>query len=175
MICDPDVMSVPSTGCQPAPSQQAAGSPRTQSRYGGRCPYRVQLMFVPMVNAPEIELGAREVPPESRWFIVDRHANVLLVDGLIPEGSAPPVDAEDLHLLGRQDGAPVLAGLAVDEAESLEAGEWLHLRRLYGTIDEQDWALAGRAVQIINWDLDHRFCGRCGNETAHHGTDRARV
>jgi NAD+ diphosphatase len=132
-------------------------------------------MFVPMVNAPEIELGSGEAPPESQWFIVDRHTNVLLIDGLVPQGSSPPVAAEDLHLLGRQDGALVLAGLAVEGAELPPAGEWQHLRRLYGAIEEQSWALAGRAVQIINWDLDHRYCGRCGGETAHHDTDRARV
>ncbi|MCP3992119.1 MAG: NAD(+) diphosphatase [Actinomycetia bacterium] len=132
-------------------------------------------MFVPMVTAPEIELASREVPPESRWFIVDRRANVLVVDGEIPEGSAPPMDSEDIHLLGRQDGIPVLAGLVVEGAEPPMSGQWLHLRKLYGSIPEQDWALAGRAVQIITWDLDHRFCGRCGQETEHHGSDRARV
>ncbi|MEZ5409601.1 MAG: NADH pyrophosphatase zinc ribbon domain-containing protein [Acidimicrobiales bacterium] len=39
----------------------------------------------------------------------------------------------------------------------------------------QDWALAGRAAQIVNWDRDHRYCGRCATPTDAHAADRARV
>ena len=43
------------------------------------------------------------------------------------------------------------------------AGMAFHgLRRLWGTIDEEAWKIAGRAVQIVDWDRNHRFCGRCG-------------
>ena len=39
------------------------------------------------------------------------------------------------------------------------------LRRLWGALDEEAWKLAGRAVQIVEWDRNHRFCGRCGAAT----------
>jgi len=36
------------------------------------------------------------------------------------------------------------------------------LRRIYGRLEEELFWLAGRAVQIVDWDRTHRFCGRCG-------------
>jgi NAD+ diphosphatase len=36
------------------------------------------------------------------------------------------------------------------------------LRALLPTLSEELFALAGRALQIINWDKNHQFCGRCG-------------
>jgi NAD+ diphosphatase len=132
-------------------------------------------MFVPQVNAPEIDLSTRQVPPGSRWFVVDERSNVLLVDADLPEGAEPPLDVIDVHLLGRDDDIPVLAALAAEGVEPPRGSQWIHLRKLYGAVPEADWALAGRAVQIINWDLSHRYCGRCGTETEHHPSDRARV
>lgn len=37
-----------------------------------------------------------------------------------------------------------------------------NLYALLGQLAEEHFALAGRAVQIISWYLDHQFCGRCG-------------
>lgn len=132
-------------------------------------------MFEPLVNAPEIDLSQRQVPDGSRWFVVDERSNVLVVDGEVPEGAGPPVEVVDVHLLGRDAGRMVLAALAGPEAELGPGAQWVHLRKLYGAVEEADWALAGRAVQIIQWDLNHQFCGRCGGQTEHHNADRARV
>lgn len=43
--------------------------------------------------------------------------------------------------------------------------ELMHLRRLYGRFDEAMLWLAGRAVQLVDWDRTHQFCGRCGSPT----------
>ncbi|WP_299593334.1 NAD(+) diphosphatase [uncultured Microbulbifer sp.] len=53
--------------------------------------------------------------------------------------------------------------------------EWLGLRSLLGAVEEPLFFLVGRAMQVVNWDLDHRFCGRCGLQTEYHPRDRARV
>ena len=39
---------------------------------------------------------------------------------------------------------------------------FLSLRRLFTRLDDSMLALAGRAVQIVEWDRTHQFCGRCG-------------
>ena len=39
------------------------------------------------------------------------------------------------------------------------------LRYLYGRIDENFHKVAMRAVHLIEWDKNERFCGRCGAET----------
>lgn len=53
--------------------------------------------------------------------------------------------------------------------------EWRSLRSLLGVVEEPVFFLVGRAMQIVNWDLDHQFCGRCGLRTMYHSRDRARV
>jgi NAD+ diphosphatase len=35
--------------------------------------------------------------------------------------------------------------------------------------------VAGRAIQIVDWDRTHQFCGACGSPTAFHETARSRV
>lgn len=49
------------------------------------------------------------------------------------------------------------------------------LRRLFGALGEEVWKLAGRAVQIVEWDRNHRFCGRCGAGTERKEGELARV
>ena len=39
---------------------------------------------------------------------------------------------------------------------------YLSLRRLFTRLDDAMLSLAGRAVQIVEWDRTHLFCGRCG-------------
>ena len=48
------------------------------------------------------------------------------------------------------------------------------LRPLWSMLDEDTWAVAGRAVQIVEWDRTHRFCGRCGGPTELAPDERAR-
>jgi NAD+ diphosphatase len=37
------------------------------------------------------------------------------------------------------------------------------LYQLLGRVDDALFALTGRAAQLLDWERDHRFCGRCGN------------
>lgn len=39
------------------------------------------------------------------------------------------------------------------------------LRALYGWLDEPIFAMAGRAVQVVEWARTHRFCGHCAAPT----------
>jgi NAD+ diphosphatase len=41
-------------------------------------------------------------------------------------------------------------------------------------VDEETWTVAGRAVQLVEWDRTHRFCGRCGEATEVAPSERAR-
>lgn len=36
------------------------------------------------------------------------------------------------------------------------------LYQLLGRVDDGVFALAGRAAQLLDWERDHQFCGRCG-------------
>lgn len=48
-------------------------------------------------------------------------------------------------------------------AEAAPVGLTSHrLRSLYGQVDEETLAVAGRAVQLVRFDETTQFCGRCG-------------
>jgi len=51
---------------------------------------------------------------------------------------------------------------------------WQGLRALYGRLEDDLFALAGRALQYIDWDRTHQYCGRCGTPTRHRTSERAR-
>ena len=84
------------------------------------------------------------------------------------------VPAETVHV-----GA--LAGQSVEttsiDAETPLPGGWTSetLRPLHGSLSETEWAVAGRAFQLAEWDRSHRFCGVCGTPTARLADERARA
>lgn len=49
------------------------------------------------------------------------------------------------------------------------------LRMLFASLDDHLHAVAGRAVQIVEWDRTHQFCGACGKPTVVSSTDRSRA
>ena len=55
-----------------------------------------------------------------------------------------------------------------------EGMAWTGLRGLFGLVDDALFALAGRAVQVVDWDRSHQYCGRCGTPTVVKATERAR-
>lgn len=82
--------------------------------------------------------------------------------------------AEPPQYLGRLDGTPCYA-LSVAEESQAPADMAFHgLRDLFEALDEAFFRIAGRAVQIVEWDRTHRFCGRCGAPTEDHPSDRAK-
>jgi len=52
---------------------------------------------------------------------------------------------------------------------------WEGLRTLFSVLDDAHFALAGRAVQLLDWDRNHRYCGRCSAPTEAKAEERARV
>lgn len=85
------------------------------------------------------------------------------------------VSLERGHYLGRLDAVDCWT---VDLDETFEPmSNWIleGLRPLHGRLDDDHFAIAGRAVQILLWDRTHRFCGRCGHATVHAPDERAHV
>lgn len=86
------------------------------------------------------------------------------------------------HFVGKIDAGTCWV-VEVDQLTDPEAIEdrlggeyiWLGLRSQLGTINEDQFLLAGRALQIVQWHRDHRFCGRCGQPTRDHVDERAKL
>lgn len=120
--------------------------------------------------------------PQDPWFVF--RGNELLVfpesgtGARIPTGdewAALGLPAEAAHEVGSLNGLPTWAAGLPADAEPPEGMAFQGLRRLWGALDEETWKLAGRAVQIVEWDRDHRFCGRCGAATERKPAELARV
>lgn len=109
------------------------------------------------------------LPPDSPaisgglWFHV-LGSNVYVADAPLPDAGQP--DTPPPHFLGMLG---MVACWAVDAGTDPEASEdpglYRDLRQLWGVLPEQQWTIAGRAVQIVEWSRTHRFCGRCGEAT----------
>jgi NAD+ diphosphatase len=128
--------------------------------------------------------GASPSQPASPWFAF-RSDELLVVQE--EDAVRLPSDGE-WHALGLAADPPILAGTlggadawaaglpaASADAEPPAGMAFLGLRRLWGTLDEAAWRLAGRAVQLVEWDRTHRYCGRCGAETARQTGEPSRV
>jgi NAD+ diphosphatase len=84
----------------------------------------------------------------------------------VPEAGEwrPPSDSA-MHRIGALDGRACMAADLPEGTEPPEGYAFEGLRRLWWMLQEPVWKLAGRAVQIVAWDRDHRYCGRCGGLT----------
>jgi len=51
---------------------------------------------------------------------------------------------------------------------------WAGLRSLFGAVDDALFGVVGRAIQIVDWDRSHQFCGRCGTPTERKPVELAR-
>ena len=77
--------------------------------------------------------------------------------------------------LGVLNGMQCWAAELPAQAEAPAGMSWQGLRALFSVLDDAHFALAGRAVQLVDWDRSHQFCGRCGARTEAKREERARV
>lgn len=131
--------------------------------------------FVPGVFAPEESEG------EAIWFAFIDGKLLMVQDqyGFM----VPQIDKFSLlgvphgkpHYLGQLQNSPCYT-VALESEGPLPANYMLHdLRRVAMMVDPALFMLAGKARQVLDWDRNHQFCGRCGTQTEHHDRDRAKL
>jgi NAD+ diphosphatase len=130
--------------------------------------------FVPLITAPE------RLSEPALWFVFQ--GNQILVartdDGArLPEVIHPrELGLEPLRTqyLGRYGSKHCFSGEIDADVAAPDPFAWAGLRSLFGALDDTLFAVVGRAVQIMDWDRMHQFCGRCGSPTAIKPGERAR-
>lgn len=136
-------------------------------------------------------------PPDSRaapayWFLFHKYDLLVFLADRSGEARLPRVASPaSLNLTGfsvvrEQYFGYVQAGERIHcyAAELIARGEILpelsegmalmNLRRLFGRLPEADLWLAGRAVQLVDWDRTHQFCGQCGARTQASSRERVK-
>ncbi|MBL8933647.1 MAG: NAD(+) diphosphatase [Archangium sp.] len=127
------------------------------------------MAFTPKVVVPV------PLPASTRWFIC-RENEVLLKKGApgveqLPSG--PSFDAVEPQMVGELDGVPCVSVRFPDHEPTPDGFEFVGLRALWSRLDEQLFAIAGRANQLAHFASTHRFCGRCGAAMQPDGVERA--
>jgi len=122
--------------------------------------------FVPGVSPPTVA--------SPRALVFRCRGSEVLVAGTGAEIPLEPAPSDpETHYLGALAGVDCFAA-AVGDGEAVDGLELRHLRSLYGVLSDEHWALAGRAVQLVEWERTHRFCGVCGAPTEPCPGERAR-
>ncbi len=114
------------------------------------------------------------------WFLFDGYKLFVL----------PPEEASQIPLLHapadvgldvmRQQFVGWLGDTACFSAEvhpiqTPATGSFHSLRALYGKLDEQLFWIAGRAIQLVDWDRTHQFCGKCGQQPTTNDKEHVKV
>ena len=74
------------------------------------------------------------------------------------------LDASDGYRIGTRDGTACYAFSVPAGTEAPEGMSFTGLRRSFGVLKPDDYAMAVRAVGTLNWDRTCRFCSACGSK-----------
>jgi NAD+ diphosphatase len=125
--------------------------------------------------------GERGGSPGPSHWLVFQGTNILVkkseseiriptLEGL--DGLGYP--AQRFHFLGTADGIPCRAVEAPPGIGAPDGWAFEGLRALFGLLSDTFFTVAARALEVLEWDRGHRFCGQCGAETAIKDGERAR-
>lgn len=136
--------------------------------------FGMQKAFISEVTPPQESSGP------TWWFAF--HRNRMLVHMTDSTLGVPQrerfeelgVTAKQQYYLGRYDGRPCYAVDLADESVP-DGMDFKDLRQAYGAMQEDLFVLGGRAVQIVEWDRTHQYCGRCGSKTYTKDNERAKA
>lgn len=105
----------------------------------------------------------------SYWIL--RFDNRLLITTENSHGAIFPFGQASAYgcpantlLVGELQGVACYAA-DVDTLPEISSGEVRSLRAIFQLAGAEAFALAGRATQLLDWQQQHRFCGKCGSET----------
>jgi NAD+ diphosphatase len=119
-------------------------------------------MFRPETQVPASVEGAVHVVFQQGELVCDlRSATTCLISAEQLRGHGLRVVSE--HFMGYWLEQPCFA-VEIDAEARLDPMHYQrgNLYQLLGRVDEDLFALAGRASQLLSWERDHRYCGRCG-------------
>ena len=133
---------------------------------------RFPLPFVPQHKSPDTP-GENPIlfAFKGRELLVTRELQLPSVEEIDAQG----VEAVRTQYLGLLEGRHCYSAELPHDADTSADYRFADLRTLFGALDEIMHALAGRAVQIVEWDRTNQYCGACAEPTEMSSNDRSRV
>lgn len=131
-------------------------------------------IFVPGIAPPAVQ-------SEPAWWFAFV-GNKLLVRQERTGSQIPQlISLEEIGLisvrtqfLGTLDDQPCYSAELPQDAVAPDGMSLRGLRELYGTLDEDVFMLSGRAIQIVEWDRTHQYCGHCATPMTQLPHERAK-
>lgn len=123
---------------------------------------------------------------EEKYYFIFKERKLLLIDNQVPiikDLKDINLEEEDikncLHIgaFYSKDCFAVELVEDFDDEKYIEFNENHEFLDLYFVfdIDEESYLIAGRAIQIIDWENNHQYCGRCGAKTVTSDVENAKV
>jgi NAD+ diphosphatase len=128
--------------------------------------------YVPAVAPPA------EPPGRALWFVF-RGAELLVADlePRLPHCNFPKelgMMPARTQYLGVWGGEHCYSAEVAQDTAAPRGWSWQGLRSLFSVLDDGAFALAGNALQIVDWDRTHQYCGACGTATVARINERSR-
>ncbi len=121
------------------------------------------------------------LPPKAYFFIFS--SSDILIHRISDTKTALPcmenkaivsLGFKALCFFGTHKNIPCYCG-KFDPDKIPPAHEFIKLRALYTSVEDIFWLMAGYARQIHDWNINFKFCGRCGTRTKKKENEFARV
>ena len=156
-------------------------------------PFALPPHFTPVITPKE-----NFDPATPVWWFVCNRSNLLTTDLLtteplatdllateplapVPRSLPYSLSLEDLGMksqrtqfLGYLNGEPCIAAELAEETSPPDGFSFHQLRSLHTVLQEDLFAIAARATQLIAWDRNHQFCGHCATPMQQAPTERAK-
>lgn len=89
---------------------------------------------------------------------------LLTSEGRIPTGNTPPIPLKPWQEVTRLDveGETCLVIRLDKPVTDVDGLQMMGLRATYPILPPEDYAMAGKAAELIYWDGNNRYCGMCG-------------
>ena len=115
------------------------------------------------------------------WFVF--HGDNMLVktegDAISVPHAAHPIEFNlkpswemDVGPLGK---IPCYSALMDGDIKVPDGMEFQGFRGLFGQLEDEIFGYAGRALQLVRWDVTHQYCSRCGKPAGTRNDDGAQI
>lgn len=100
------------------------------------------------------------------WILRCEHRLLFLTDGTqFPVGHAADFGNPERALIVSESADCRHVAVDVAEFPKMPGAEAVSVRAIFTLAGPEVFALAGRATQLLDWQANHRYCGRCGTPT----------